>query len=154
MLYNLIGVDPAFREKGFCLCIIDTSKEVRFITFDKYLHFISWVQNEMPINTKVSIENSYLQNKTFNMNGSKAVVARTSRNVGMNQAASEIAYQLFCEYTDTKRVLNISPKRKGAKWKDDKIMKYICLQKGFKLPKKARFSQDERDAFKLCTFLL
>lgn len=145
-----IGCDPAFRKDGFCICIVDEYKEVGFITFKKYIDFIGWVQNDMPENSKVAIENSYLQKSTFDMRGSKPEVARKSRNVGMNQAASEIAYQLFRQYS--KYVRNISPKEKGAKWVNDSTVLRVAKSMGLILPK-TKFSQDERDAFKLVTFL-
>ncbi len=141
-----IGVDPAFRKNGFCMCIIDENKEVRFITFKLFIHFISWVLNEMPNNAYVAIENSNLQNATFDMRGNKLEIASKSRSVGKNQAISEIAYQLLKEYAI--KVNNISPKRKGAKIKFNSYIQGMMASKGLKCGKK-EFSQDERDAFQL-----
>jgi hypothetical protein len=148
----LVGCDPAFRKGGFAICILDENNELTQKTFDKFIHFISWVQNEMPRNNvKVSIENSYLQNVTFN----KFASPKQHRNVGMNQSVSEIAYQLFCEYAGTENVKNVSPKEKGRKWtsKDNKIIDGICRKHKITRSKKT-WNQDERDAFKLLTFLL
>lgn len=146
-----IGVDPAFRKNGFCIVILDEHKELRFITFKKYLHFISWIQNECPYQSIVCIENSYLQNKTFDMRGSKQEVARKSRNVGMNMAASEIAYQLFCEYS--RSVKNISPREKGPKWKNTSYLNHFIKNHKIK-HNETKFTQDMLDAFKMLTFIL
>ena len=109
-----IGCDPAFRNNGFAVCICDENREVRFIVFKKFLHFISWVQNDCPSDAIICIENSYLQNYTFNMTGTRSLLAKRSRDVGKNQAVSEIAFQLFTEYCY--KVKNLSPKQKGKKW--------------------------------------
>ena len=57
-----IGCDPAFRANGFCVAILDEENTLSFITFKKFIHFISWVQNDLPQNSHIAIENSYLQN--------------------------------------------------------------------------------------------
>ena len=74
----IIGVDPAFRKNGFCMCIIDEDKEVAFITFKERTNFINWILNEMPKNSFVVVENSNEQNITFDMRGSKQEIARRS----------------------------------------------------------------------------
>lgn len=151
-----IGVDPAFRKKGFVVAMLNEENVLSFIVFENFTDFIFWVQNQMPKgNVKICIENSYLQNKTFDMTGNKAVIAKKSRNAGMNQAVSQIAYELFCKYAGKKNVLNLSPKAKGKKWtaNDTKIIEGICMQHKITKTKKT-WSQDERDAFKLLCNLL
>lgn len=144
-----IGVDPAFRKRGFTMCLLDKCFEIGFIQFEKPLDFIGWVLHEMPKGCTVAIENSNLQNVTFDMSGNKATVAKRSRDAGKNMALSQFAHDLFVQHA--KKVYNISPQRKGAKWKEDSIMKGIAKQKGWKLFK-TRFNQDERDAFKMLLF--
>ena len=147
-----IGCDPAFRNNGFAVCICDEDREIRFIMFKKFLHFISWVQNDCPKDAIVCIENSYLQNKTFDMSGSRPLLAKKSRDVGKNQAVSEIAFQLFTEYCF--KVRNMSPKQKGKKWESkEPLIKSFISSYNLKMPKKT-LNQDERDAFKMLTFIL
>ena len=141
-----IGCDPAFRKNGFSIAILDENNELHFKTFKKPINFIGWVMFDMPTNSHVAVENSNLQESTFDMRGTKAVVAKKSRNVGKNQAISQIAYEMFNERA--LKVLNISPKRKGAKWTDDGVMCGLIRSYNIKAEKR-KFSQDERDAFKL-----
>ena len=143
-----IGCDPAFRQNGFCIAILDENRELQTKTFKKFIDFIGWVQNEMPQKSIVAIENSYLQNSTFDMSGPKPVVARKSRNVGKNQAVSQIAYELFTEYAA--KVHNVSPKGKGRK-RDNAFIMGIIKRQGWKVSKK-RFNPDERDAIFMLNF--
>ena len=143
-----IGCDPAFRQNGFCIAILDENRELQTKTFKKFIDFIGWVQNEMPQKSIVAIENSYLQNSTFDMTGNKSVVARKSRNVGKNQAVSQIAYELFTEYAA--KVRNVSPKEKGRK-RDNALIIQLAKGQGWKVSKK-RFNQDERDAIFMLNF--
>jgi len=94
----------------------------------------------------VCVENSNLQNATFNMIGTKAEVARKSRNVGANQAVS----QIICDAIRFKcaKFLEISPLKKGHKDLDDSSANSTCKRKGWVMNKK-RLNQDDRDAFKL-----
>lgn len=140
-----IGVDPAFRKNGFGMAILDEHKELKFTTFKEFVNFIAWVQNECPKNAIAAIENSYLQNKTFDMRGTLHEVAKKSRNVGLNQAASQIAYELLCDHC--LKVYNISPKEKGKKW--GKIhAKTIIKQSGYDYDG-GMLTQDHMDALKI-----
>jgi len=143
-----IGIDPAFRKSGFAVCIIDENKEAQFRTFKNgLLDFLSWLWNDSPDNALVTVENSNLQNITFDMRGSKAVIAKKSRNVGKNQAASEITVQACIVRWGKNRVQNISPRQKGGKW-TDKEFKAVVRQEGHKLYGYTG-KEDYRDAYQL-----
>ena len=72
-----------------------------------------------------------------------------SRNVGMNQGASRIAYEWIKE--NGYEAYNISPEQKGKKWGKEIFMK-IFKTEGYKFEpnfKPAKISQDEIDCFTL-----
>jgi hypothetical protein len=131
-------------------CFINPNKEVRFTKYKRFVDFIldvpKWSQYEHPV---VLVEDSSLQNVTFNSCINRAILSRMSRNVGMNQAASKIAYEWIklqgCE------AYNISPEQKGKKWGKEIFMK-IFQSEGYKFEtnfKIAKISQDEIDCFTL-----
>jgi hypothetical protein len=70
-----------------------------------------------------------------------------SRNVGMNQAASRIAYEWIKEYDI--EAYNISPEAKGKKFNKDVFMRVVASERLKFEPnfKPAKISQDEIDAF-------
>ena len=95
------------------------------------------------------VEDSSLQNITFNNSTNRAILSRMSRNVGMNQGASRIAYEWIkdngCE------AYNISPEQKGKKWSKEMFLK-IFEREGYTFEpdfKPAKISQDEIDCFTL-----
>ena len=144
---TLIGVDPALRLSGMAVCIIAD----RTMIFRKYKRFadfigdvITWVAYENPI---VLVEDSSLQNLTFNNSTNRAILSRLSRNVGMNQAASRIAYEWIKSYN--LEAYNISPEAKGKKFNKDIFMKVVASERLKFEPdfKPAKISQDEIDAF-------
>lgn len=143
-----IGVDPAFRESGFAVCIIDETKEVCFKVFKSFLDFLDWLY-EAPDNAVACVENSNLQNETFDMRGSKAVVARKSRNVGANQAASQYTFEA-CKKRWGTRAFQVSPKQKGKKW-TDVYFKSIARTENHVIVnyKGNKTEQDKRDAYQL-----
>ena len=142
-----IGIDPAFRERGFAICIIDEVKDVDFKIFHSFLSFLDWIV-AAPDNVIVCIENSNLQNATFNMNGNKAQVASMSRDVGKNMAASQYTVDSCVKFFGDENTLELSPKEKGAKIKDNRIILGMGKKEGHTFMKKT-FNQDERDAYKL-----
>ena len=147
---HYIGIDPSFRKGGFAVCVIDEESEACFTIFQGgLLQFIGWVLNDAPDEAVVAVENSNLQNITFNMNGTKAEIAKRSRNVGTNQAASEYTYQI-CKYRYGKNAHEISPKDKGAKRTHDTI-KMLAKSLGHTLTnyKGLEGEQDKRDAYSL-----
>lgn len=143
-----IGVDPAFRKSGFAIAIFQTeTKTLRHIVFENFKHFAKWLMYESPEQAKVIIENSYLQNTNFDKTGDREVLARKNRNVGMNQAVSQIVSEFFKARYGNQFVFDVSPKKKGGKWSKQtylnilRQMKINCLTKAN--------NQDIRDATKL-----
>lgn len=146
---TLIGVDPALRLNGMAACFINYDKTV---VFKKYKRFVDFLKDSVRwklLKPVVIIEDSSLQNITFNNSTNRAILSRMSRNVGMNQAASRIAYEWIkdngCE------VYNISPEQKGKKWSKEMFLK-IFEREGYKFEpdfKPAKISQDEIDCFSL-----
>ena len=131
-------------------CFIMTDKVVRFKKYKRFVDFLknveAWVVYENPV---VMVEDSSLQNITFNNSTNRAILSRMSRNVGMNQGASRIAYEWIkdngCE------AYNISPEQKGKKWSKEMFLK-IFEREGYKFEpdfKSAKISQDEIDCFTL-----
>ena len=155
MSYKLfIGIDPAFRQKGFAMAIIDNNtKEASFKMFrNGFLDFCRWLDSYPPdiASTVFCVENSNLQKATFDMRGNKNVIARKSRNVGKNQAASQYTVDIL--KAKGYEVLDISPKDKGGKWTEDGF-KWVIKSKKILLTK-AKPNQDERDALKLALIAL
>jgi hypothetical protein len=145
-----IGVDPAIRINGMAACFIKPDKEV---IFKKYKRFVDFIKDAMfyrlHINPVVLVEDSSLQNVTFNSSINRAILSRMSRNVGMNQAASRIAYEWIKE--NGCEAYNISPEQKGKKWGKEVFMK-VFKTEGYKFEpnfKPAKISQDEIDCFTL-----
>ena len=145
---TLIGVDPALRLNGMAACFIMPNKVVKFKKYKRFLDFLKdsifWKNLGNPV---VMVEDSSLQNITFNNSINRAILSRMSRNVGMNQAASRIAYEWIkdngCE------AYNISPEAKGKKFNKDVFMKVVASERLKFEPdfKPAKISQDEIDAF-------
>ncbi len=147
---NYIGIDPSFRKGGFAVCVIDEDSTASFrIMKGGLLEFISWVLHDAPDNAIVVVENSNLQNITFDMSGTKGVIAAKSRNVGANQAASEYTYQM-CKFRYKGNAHQISPKDKGKK-KDDATIRLMARSNGHTLLnyKGLASEQDKRDAYAL-----
>jgi len=144
-----IGIDPAFRKDGFRGCVIDSiAKTVDFISFEDLFDFYFWMKDKKDLQNRrvlVFIENSNLQSVNFDMRGSIAEIARKGRNVGANQAISQLAVQAANMVFGKDNVICISPKAKGSKLSE---LQSSALAKQFCLEIKTR-NQDERDAFKL-----
>lgn len=131
-------------------CFIKPDKEV---VFKRYKRFVDFIKDAMfyrlHINPVVLVEDSSLQNVTFNSSINRAILSRMSRNVGMNQAASRIAYEWIKE--NGCEAYNISPEQKGKKWGKEIFMK-VFKNEGYKFEpnfKPAKISQDEIDCFTL-----
>ena len=147
---TFIGVDPALRLNGMAACFIEYDKTVIFKKYKRFLDFLKdSVRWKMYNNPVVMVEDSSLQNITFNNSTNRAILSRMSRNVGMNQGASRIAYEWIkdngCE------AYNISPEQKGKKWSKEMFLK-IFEREGYKFEpdfKPAKISQDEIDCFSL-----
>jgi hypothetical protein len=131
-------------------CFIKQDKEV---VFKKYKRFVDFIKDAIDwsyyFNPVVLVEDSSLQNVTFNSSINRAILSRMSRNVGMNQAASRIAYEWIKE--NGCEAYNISPEQKGKKWGKEIFMK-VFQKEGYKFEpnfKPAKISQDEIDCFTL-----
>ena len=145
-----IGVDPAIRINGMAACFILPDKQVVFKRYKRFVDFLGDVMTWFDYdNMVVLVEDSSLQNVTFNKSINRAILSRMSRNVGMNQAASRIAYE-WIKGQDIE-AYNISPEQKGKKWGKEIFMK-IFQSEGYKFEpnfKPAKISQDEIDCFTL-----
>ena len=144
----IIGIDPAFRKTGFAAAIIDETGEVEGRMFQGLLEFIQWVESrEWPGQPViVGVDNSNLQNKTFDMRGTKGEIARRSRNAGANQAASQYTVDYCCHFFGEKYVFGISPKDKGGKWTQAQFRAVLAQERHRAAGK---FNQDQRDAYKI-----
>lgn len=154
MIY--IGVDPAFREGGFAVAIIDMQKKtLDFLRMKSVLDWYDYVRNELSTmpDVFVCIEDSSKQNLTFNMRGSRDVVARRSRNVGCNQAVSSLAVLAAKRYLREGQVFALSPLEKGAKIQSASAFATFVKSHGIEIVKKGALSQDERDAAKLAMMI-
>jgi len=165
---TFLGVDPAFREGGFWACILETntdmnpigSKTATMKQFKDAIDFDRWIYRRIiyrdtahlivhdmaPDWAFSCIENSNLQNASFDTSGRNKVIARKARNVGTNQAASELAYRSAVSLYGKDMVSQVSPQRKGRKITDDKIFRGIVKQDGFSLIGYTG-NQDQRDAY-------
>ncbi len=143
---SLIGVDPAIRINGMAACII-SDKVIIFRKYKRFVDFINDVPNWAKYNPIVLVEDSSLQNVTFNSSINRAILSRMSRNVGMNQAASRIAYEWIKE--NGFNAFNISPEGKGRKWNKDVFLKVVQQERLKFEPdfKTAKVTQDMIDAF-------
>lgn len=143
-----IGIDPCFRKNGFGVCIIDKKDNtVRTIIFKSFLLFLDFVSVELIEQDCVfCVENSNLQNSTFKkLYGSKG--ERNSRDVGKNQAVSQLTVDFLIMKFGIERVLQISPLQKGTVWSAT-----ICKQvaREYKLTLLNDFDKkkdDDRSAF-------
>ena len=151
----LIGIDPAFRDSGFTICVIQDNI-VSFHTIKTFIQFLEWVNSNTHFiqdHHIIVVENSNLQNLTFNMNGSKLIVAKLSRNVGANQAISQLVVD-YLEYSHF-NVVGISPKDKGKKLNHSEVELVMINEKHSVNPEKKHTykglitEQDKRDAYKL-----
>jgi hypothetical protein len=145
-----IGVDPAIRLNGMAACFILPDKQVVFKRYKRFVDFLIHAQDYrsfyLPV---VLVEDSSLQNVTFNSSINRAILSRMSRNVGMNQGASRIAYEWIKEQGC--EAYNISPEQKGKKWGKEIFMK-VFQNEGYKFEpnyKPTKISQDEIDCFTL-----
>ena len=130
-------------------CFINPNKEVRFTKYKRFVDFILDVPKWSEFNPVVLVEDSSLQNVTFNSSINRAILSRMSRNVGMNQGASRIAYEWIKE--NGYEGYNISPEQKGKKWGKEIFLK-IFQSEGYNFEpnfKPAKISQDEIDCFTL-----
>lgn len=159
-----IGIDPSYRKNGFAICVIGGS-EAYFFVLDGFLEFIEWVNNwkkaneswqEFKLNLKFCVENSNLQNVTFDMRGNKNVIAKISRDAGKNQAISQCTVDYLKAVFSQENVFELSPIEKGKKIENNAVFVAYAESLGIKLNnyKGKKVEQDKRDAFLLATKLL
>jgi hypothetical protein len=143
----IIGIDPAMRKNGFALCLHDTTdNSIDFLVME-FTDFIFYVTSLPEGDYQFCVENSNLQNLSFDMRGNKNIVARKSRNVGMNQAVSQLTcdYLKKCNY----KVIELSPKQKGEKMTKETAKVLLTQFSEVNNYKGLVSEQDKRDAFKL-----
>lgn len=147
-----IGVDPAYREKGFWLCEINGDLAC-FYQIENFIDFVKYIDDlvDNKFDAYICIENSNETNHTFISPKVRNPAAREkiSRDVGKNQAISQMSVD-YCNYMLGKGVYSVSPAEKGMKW-SDKITKAEAKNHGLELfnYKGLVSEQDKRDAFKL-----
>jgi hypothetical protein len=148
-----IGVDPSFRKGGFHACLIDyTDRTVRFMDFADVLMWHDWLRSDDAPDKSINricvvVENSNLQNMNFDQTGNRNELQRKGRNVGTNQAASELAFRSAVRHYGVECVFEVSPREKGAKW-DEKTYRAAVASERLTTETKSN-NQDQRDAFKL-----
>lgn len=98
------------------VCILDTAERTaHFRVFRDVLTFDRWLQGpDAPDDALVTVENGNATNTSFDQKGSRGSVARKGRNVGTNQAVSQLAVQSATDRYGKCR--SVSPKQKGKKW--------------------------------------
>jgi hypothetical protein len=147
-----IGVDPAYREKGFWLCEI-TGDMACFYQIENFIEFVKYIDDlvDNKFDVSICIENSNETNHTFISPTVRSAAAREkiSRDVGKNQAISQMSVD-YCQYMLGSGVYSVSPAEKGMKW-SDKITRAEAKNHGLELfnYKGLKSEQDKRDAFKL-----
>lgn len=147
-----IGVDPAYRDKGFWICEINGAIACFYLIKD-FIEFVKYIDDlvDNKFDVSICIENSNETNHTFISPKVRSPAAREkiSRDVGKNQAISQMSVD-YCQYMLGKGVFSVSPAEKGMKW-SDKITKAEAKNHGLELfnYKGLVSEQDKRDAFKL-----
>jgi hypothetical protein len=148
-LPTFIGIDPAFRKAGFAIAIEDSSKELNFKLFKNgFEDFFFFMLHDAPPNCFIGVENSNLQNVTFNPKAGP----RQHRSVGKNMAVSQMTVDFCRTLLGEDRVFEFSPKEKGAKITNLKIFSaWLHSQKYKRVDnyKGNKSEQDKRDAFQI-----
>lgn len=146
-LPTFIGIDPAFRKAGFAIAIEDSSRELNFKVFRKgFEEFFYFMLHDAPSDCIIGVENSNLQDVTFNPYASK----RQSRNVGKNMAVSQMTVDFCRTLLGERQVFEFSPKQKGAKIVDLKFFaRLLRFEKYSRVDNynNRKGEQDKRDAW-------
>ena len=151
-MITYIGVDPAYRENGFYVCVIndniaDFQKMKTFIDFVEFIDKIA----DNNIEASICIENSNETNHTFISPKVRSTAGREkiSRDVGKNQAVSQMSVD-YAKYRLSIGVYSVSPAEKGTKW-DNRTMQFSLKESGYTVQnyKGLKGEQDKRDAYKL-----
>lgn len=142
MIY--VGIDPAFRQGGFAVCILyDGASDLTFKTFKNGLpDFLDWLFADAPSGATWAIENSNLQKVLF----SRLATKKQAMDVGKNMAASVYTSELIRRHDTTAVVIDVSPKDKGTKLTH---AAYVQVSRQSGIEPMNGTNQDQRDAFKL-----
>ena len=115
----IIGLDPAFREGGFGAAIIE-NRVVAFGTIRNFADFLNYCDAAASVYPRAlwCVENSNLDNTTYEYlrGGNTRTLMAKSRDVGKNQAISQVVCDYLVKKFGAERVTAISPRQKGAKW--------------------------------------
>lgn len=147
-----IGVDPAFREGGFYVCVLNDNI-ADFQQMKTFIDFVEFIDKIADNNVEafICIENSNEINHTFISPKIRSAPAREkiSRDVGKNQAVSQMSVD-YAKYRLKVGVYSVSPAEKGTKW-DNKTMQFSLKESGYTVKnyKGLKGEQDKRDAYKL-----
>ena len=147
-----IGVDPAFRENGFYVCVLNDNI-ADFQQMKTFIDFVEFIDKIADNNLEafICIENSNETNHTFISPKVRSAPAREkiSRDVGKNQAVSQMSVD-YAKYRLKIGVYSVSPAEKGTKW-DNRTMQFSLKESGYTVQnyKGLKGEQDKRDAYKL-----
>ena len=151
----IIGVDPAFRKGGFGVCELYISKVFgNSVVFPKrtVLSFVKdgYSVGTMPAqNAFAGVENSNLINAIYinkKLGESLDVFGKRNRDVGKNQAVSQIVFEHLKDIFGEKNVFEISPK---AKSKGCTQLEFDSMLKELKIEYNKRTNDDQRVALKI-----
>ena len=112
----IIGLDPAFREGGFGCAIIEQGVVI-FGNIANFADFLNYC-DIAPHGALWCVENSNLDDTTYQYlrGGNTRTLMAKSRDVGKNQAISQVVCDYLIKKFGAERVMAISPLQKGAKW--------------------------------------
>lgn len=131
------------------MCFLDlTERTATFRTFRDVLIFDRFLHGaDAPERAILCVENSNLQNVNFDMTGDRPELAKKGRNVGTNQAVSELAVRSAVDRYGAFCVMNISPREKGKKYAEPVF--FAALRADRMKTYGYTGSQDQRDAYQL-----
>jgi hypothetical protein len=159
----IIGLDPAFREGGFGAATIEN----RVVTFGNIKSFADFLNfcDIAPGGVLWCVENSNLDDTTYQYlrGGNTRTLMAKSRDVGKNQAISQVVCDYLIKKFGAQRVTAISPRQKGAKWGmfdgrrnmsiAREIARAVGEQSGLKSIGWQTATPDEVDAFQVAMYL-
>jgi len=162
----IIGLDPAFREGGFGAATIENGV-VTFGNIRDFSHFLGWCDAVDIMNLDVlwCVENSNLDDTTYQYlrGGNTRTLMAKSRDVGKNQAISQVVCDCLTKKFGKVHVTAISPRQKGAKWgvfngkrnmsMAREIARTVGEQSGLKSTGWQTATPDEVDAFQVAMHL-
>jgi hypothetical protein len=162
----IIGLDPAFREGGFGAAIIEQGI-VTFGNIKNFADFLNYCDAAASVYPRAlwCVENSNLDDTTYQYlrGGNTRTLMAKSRDVGKNQAISQVVCDYLVKKFGAQRVTAISPRQKGAKWGmfDGKrnmsiareIARTVGEQSGLKSIGWQTATPDEVDAFQVAMHL-